>query len=424
MKTIILLFFILFYSFSYTQIRDSVKVLETNKVKVPIDTTKIIVELRELNAVDMLKNYDTIFTTELISINKKLIDSLLKPYYIISIDSYSKDTIFKPRYRMKINEFTNDTSYIVKPKVENYIRTKLDYGIDTLKIPEQVNQIKINKIVHVVDPEWWKNENSIAFDFNEVAFKNWNAGGENAISGLLKINFDRKYENQNILWENEIRIRYGLNKQEDRELRKTDDEIRINSTFGYKKEIDSKWYYSMKFNFNTQFTDGYKYPDTENPISRFFAPAYLFFGAGTQYILKPKYFIVYLSPLTFKSTFVHDKNLSAEGAFGIEKGKKSRIQFGTLIQSSWETEIFKNVAMVNKLSLYTDYFNNFGNIDVDWRLNFKFKINKLFEANIGTHLIYDDDIKYKEVNEEGEIEIFGARVQFMQQLGIGILYSF
>ncbi len=423
MRTFIFLFFIFISTFSYAQIKDSAKVLETSKAKIHIDTTQIIMDFKGYNNIDILMN-NKIYRAELISINKKLLDSLLKPYYIVSVDSYSKDTLFTPRYRMKINEFTNDTSYVVKPKAKIFIGTKLDYKMDIFTIPEQVNQIKMNKIVRVVDPEWWKNENSIAFDFNQVAFKNWNAGGVNSIAGLLKVNFTRTYENQNILWENEIRMRYGLNKQEDRELRKTDDEIRLNSTFGYKRNINSKWYYSMKFNFNTQFTDGYKYPDTENPISRFFAPAYLFFGAGTQYILKPKDLTVYLSPLTFKSTFVYDDKLSEEGAFGLEKGKNARIEFGTLIQGRWETEIFKNVAMLNQLSLYTDYFNNFGNIDVDWRLDFKFKINKLFEANIGTHLIYDDDIKYKEVNEDGEIEIFEARVQFMQKLGIGILYSF
>ncbi len=423
MKTIFIIFFILISSFSYAQIRDSAKVLETSKAIIHIDTSQIILNSKGFDNIDILMN-NKVFRVELISINKKLLDSLLKPYYIVSVDSYGKDTLFTPRYRMKINEFTNDTSYVVKPKAKNFIGTKLDYKIEIFNIPEQVNQIKMNKIVRVVDPEWWKNENSIAFDFNQVAFKNWNAGGVNSIAGLLKVNFTRTYENKNILWENEIRMHYGLNKQEDRELRKTDDEIRLNSTFGYKRDVSSKWYYSMKFNFNTQFTDGYKYPDTENPISRFFAPAYLFFGAGAQYILKPKDLTIYLSPLTFKSTFVYDDKLSEEGAFGVENGKNTRIEFGALIQGRWESEIFKNVAMLNQLSLYTDYFNNFGNIDVDWRLDFKFKINKFFEANIGMHLLFDDDIKYKEVNEDGEIEIFEARIQFMQKLGVGILYSF
>jgi len=81
--------------------------------------------------------------------------------------------------------------------------------------------------------------------------------------------------------------------------------------------------------------------------------------------------------------------------------------------------------MTNQLSLYTDYLNNFGNIDVDWILKFQFKINDFLQANFRTHLIYDNDIKFKEdTNGDGELETLGPRVQFKQQLGIGILYSF
>ncbi len=275
------------------------------------------------------------------------------------------------------------------------------------------------------EPDWWINKNSIGLDLNEVAFLNWSAGGSNSVSGLLKIYFARSYEKIYTLWNNEISARYGLNEQQDKGLIKTDDEIKINSTFGYRKDTISNWYYSVKFNFRTQFTDGFKYPNTDDPISRFFAPAYLYFGAGSEYNLRSKVFSVYISPITLKSTFVFDESLSDEGAFGVEPGKKSRHELGALVTSKWDTEIFKNVAMSNRLGLYTDYLNDFGNIDVDWTIKFKFHINNLLEANLRTQVIYDNDIKHKEdTNSDGELETVGARVQVKQQLGIGVLYKF
>ncbi len=102
----------------------------------------------------------------------------------------------------------------------------------------------------------------------------------------------------------------------------------------------------------------------------------------------------------------------------------ARHELGILIRAKWDKELLTNMAMTNELELYTDYLNNFGNVDVDWVLTFRFKINKLLEANFRTHLIYDDDIKIKETNESGDVETLGARVQLKQQLGIGILYSF
>jgi hypothetical protein len=64
-------------------------------------------------------------------------------------------------------------------------------------------------------------------------------------------------------------VRYGLNKQDGIELRKTD-VLQFNSALGYRKDTLSNWYHTAKFNFNTQFTDGYAYPNTE--VSKRFAP--------------------------------------------------------------------------------------------------------------------------------------------------------
>jgi len=358
-------------------------------------------------------------------INKSLLDSLLKPYYIVNVDSVTQEIIYTPKLRSYVNLFTQDTSYIPLPKPKSPILISNLFGIDTL-INLSIVKPKDSIIdQQVLDIAWWENKNSIAFDLHEVAFVNWTSGGENSISGLLKIYFSRSFQKEYTLWKTEVYARYGLNKQQERELRKTDDEIRINSTYGYRHKENSNWYHTAKLNFRTQFTKGYKYPNIDDPISMFFAPAYLFVGVGAQYNIEKKHFFVYLSPATFKSTFVMDETLSNEGAYGVDPGKKIRREFGASIQSHWDTEIFKNVAMINRLGLYTDYFNNFGNIDVDWDLIFKFKISDYFEANLGVHLIYDDDIKFGEdTNGDGEIDTYGARVQLKQEFGVGVLYKF
>jgi hypothetical protein len=74
----------------------------------------------------------------------------------------------------------------------------------------------------------------------------------------------------------------------------------FSSTFGYRKDTLSNWYYTAKFNFNTQFTNGYAYPNTEKSISKPFAPAYVFIGLGAEYASKKKDELLYLSPLPLK----------------------------------------------------------------------------------------------------------------------------
>ena len=279
----------------------------------------------------------------------------------------------------------------------------------------------------------WQSKNTIGLDLNEIAFVNWNAGGVSAISGLLKGNFLRIHTLEKSEWVNELIVRYGITKQDGLAIQKSDDEFRFNSTYGYRKDTLTNWYHSAKFNFNTQFANGYKYPDTSSPISKPFAPAYTFLGYGANYFDKVKKFDLYISPLTFKNTLVLDQTLANKGAFGVNKaiydaegnlvskGKKSRTEFGFLITNHYKKEVWKNITMENRLSLYSDYINNFGNIDVEWRLQFDLVVNKYVRANIGMHLIYDDDIKTTE-----EINVVkvpkGPKVQLKQVLGVGLVY--
>lgn len=277
-----------------------------------------------------------------------------------------------------------------------------------------------------VPTSFWKKVNQFGLNINEVSFVNWNAGGDNSVSALASFNFSRNYKFRYLNWNNQVQLRYGLNAQEGRKLRKTDDQLRLSTTISFRKDTITSWYYSVKANFNTQFSNGFKYPDRENPISRFMSPGYLFVGMGTSYIPPNDKFNLYISPATMKSTFVMDETLSNQGAFGVDEGENVFLELGFLITNTWEKEIVKNVLMNHRLNLYTDYIRSFGNIDVDWEMNFNLKVNEFINANIGTHIIFDDDIKFDEVvADDGTIVDPGiARIQFKQLLGVGILYTF
>ena len=287
-------------------------------------------------------------------------------------------------------------------------------------------------------PSFWEKINRIGFNLNEVAFVNWNAGGVNSVTGVMNIRFRRNYKFQYIQWDNELEMKYGINAQDDREARKTDDAIRLSSAFSYRNDTITPWYYSAKGKFNTQFTDGFNYPDTDTPISRFMAPGYIFLGGGASYIPEGKKFNLYLSPASFKTTFVLDQRLANNGAFGvkrailddegnvIQEGEKTFSEFGILVTNNWEKEVFKNVVMNHRLSLYTDYIRSFGNIDIDWQLDFEFKVNDFIQAELGVHIIYDDDIRFDQVIADNGVVIDDGepRIQLRQFLGLGLVYNF
>ncbi|UKM63493.1 DUF3078 domain-containing protein [Flavobacteriaceae bacterium GSB9] len=302
----------------------------------------------------------------------------------------------------------------------------------------QPDSLFIKKVEEKYTGPKWVQENKATFDLSEVAFVNWNSGGTNSISGLLGFLSSANYSDKFFAWRNEARIQYGVNKQEAKEFRKTDDLFEINSNLGYRPNTKSNWFYSARLNFRTQVTNGYKYPNTDEPISTLMAPGYLFFGGGTEYGKEIEKVSLYFSPLTLKATFVLDENLANQGAFGVTPavlddegnvvvpGERVRKEVGILLTNSYEMEVVENINLKNQLSLYSDYINNFGNVDIDWRLDFDFKVNQFVHATFGSHLRYDDDIKTKEPSktEEGEFDEAGAKIQWKQFLGIGFAVDF
>ena len=295
--------------------------------------------------------------------------------------------------------------------------------------------LKIQTKTHYLPLSYWSKKNTVGFDISEVAFVNWNAGGTSSISGLLKGKFIRDYTQINYKWSNELIFRYGMNKQDGKDLKKTDDALQFNSTFGYRKDSLTNWYHSAKFNFNTQFMNGYAYPNTSKAISKPFAPAYIFMGVGAENINNEKKRIFYISPFTFKTTFVLDQKLADQGAFGVEKatydldgnllthGEKSKMELGFLITNKSKKEVFKNIILENRLSLYSDYINRFGNIDVNCDIQVELVVNQYVKANIGAHIIYDDDIKSK--REVAGIQVTeGPKTRLRQAIGVGLQYVF
>ena len=296
-------------------------------------------------------------------------------------------------------------------------------------------------------PSNWAKKNQLGFDISEIAFVNWSAGGTSSISGLFKGEFNRTYAIGNHKWVNELIVKYGLNKQDGTELRKTDDAFMLNSTYGFRKDTTSNWYYSAKFNFNTQFSNGYNYPNRDIEISKPFAPAYVFLGAGAENSNKKKNRTFYFSPITLKTTLVLDQTLANQGSFGVKKaiyapdpndpnsqilienGQKVKAEFGILLTGYMKSEIYKNIFYENRLSLYTDYLNRFGNVDVDYDTRLDLVVNAYVKANIGIHLVYDDDIKTKKdvvdptTGSTSQVND-GPRAQLRQVLGVGLVYAF
>lgn len=262
------------------------------------------------------------------------------------------------------------------------------------------------------DTTYWNSELSIGFNLNQASFSgNWKAGGVNSFALGSIFSGKANYAKEKLSWDNQVELIYGIVKNDDLGVRKSNDRIFFDSKLGYK--INDKWSYFTSLNFITQFTDGFDYtPDDPLLISRFFAPAFLTSGFGFEY--KPnENFAMRLAPFSPRFTFVTDTELinNVPNNYGVPEGQKLRTEW-----LAFQVFMTYNKKFSDNLTLNSRYqiFANLETLEfrtIDHRLDFTLiaKITRYVDVTFTSINVYDIDM------------VDG--IQFSQALALGILYK-
>ncbi|TVR78659.1 MAG: DUF3078 domain-containing protein [Chitinophagaceae bacterium] len=272
------------------------------------------------------------------------------------------------------------------------------------------------------DTTYWETSGFVNINFNQVSYSQWAGGGDNSLSLTGIANFKAEYRRERIEWKNFLELSYGILRT-DQDLRKNEDRIHVISQLGY--DINDKFSYNLLFDFKTQFTKGFNYPNDSVAISDFMSPASVLLALGILYEPAP-FFSVSLSPAAGKATLVLNDDID-ETIYGLDEGENVRYEFGASLVATFDADIFENVNLRSRLELFNNYTNpvveNRGNIDVNWESRLNMKINSFLTASILAHLLYDHDIDVPKVDDDGN-DYMGKGLQFKQSLGIGLSFSF
>lgn len=274
------------------------------------------------------------------------------------------------------------------------------------------------------DTSYWKSKTVAQLLFSENYYKDWNAGGDNLVSLLMKLDWKATYNKDNLNWDNNLKSELGMNIQEDKGLRKTSDLLEFNSNFSHK--TSEKWFTSTQLRFTTQFARGYDYhsddtSDDDELKSAFLSPGKIFVGVGTKYVQSEDFYI-YMSPFTENTTIILNDSLALKG--DINKNKQNFYhKIGPWVDVYWKYKFYTKFYVINKLSLYTDYFRDFGRIDYfDWQLDLFMPLGKYLVVSFGFQSKYEKDILFDvEGSTTGEKE---TRLQVRQVFGVGFKYEF
>ena len=252
----------------------------------------------------------------------------------------------------------------------------------------------------------WKIHGRFTFIFNQSSFANWASGGENTIAGDLNINYDFNYKKKLINWDTRILTGYGLSYVSEKGYRKTNDRLEINSLFGIRSR-EKNWFFSNFINFKTQYARGYNYSESSNElVSAFFSPAYLSLGPGVLW-KKSDNLNLNIAPASARFTFVDD---DFSGKFGVEEGENVAFSLGFNLSGYYKLSIMDNIEMENIITIYSDYLNKPKNIDIEYQVNIRFKVNKFVKMHLTAHTILDDNAS--------------GNAQFRELFGLGLNYSF
>jgi hypothetical protein len=325
----------------------------------------------------------------------------------------------------------------------NTVGLYLEHGVDIwrpgrqgnvsearINVEPQDNTTLINIGKIITKSQFWRFRTEASFALNQGMVTNWVKGGENSISTALDITWFADYSNKQMLLSsgNFARIKYGLIKSGNNGIKKNIDLLETNSKVNHK--AFGKFDFSGIMLFKTQVSKGYSYPNDSVPVSKFINPAVLTIGFGLDY--KPnKQTSINLSPLSYKATFVPDTVSIDQTKYGVAPDRRSKHEPGASFMITNEMRPVKNMVIINRLQLFTNYINNPLNIDVDWEMIFQANLNWFTDVRLNTHLMFDDDTrtlvfdrdKNPVMGNDG-IQKKSARIQFKELLGLSFIFRF
>lgn len=277
-------------------------------------------------------------------------------------------------------------------------------------------------------------------NINQLALSNWAAGGENSWAGKAFAHFSLIYHKRRFEQKFIGSFAFGISRFANKRLEKQDDKIDL--TYSLTLDSKTRWSISTVATFNTQFANGYKYPNDSTVISTFFAPAYLTLSAGYTYKTKNERFQIFLSPLAGKVTFVMDQDLADQGAFGVKKGhydennqwvpgENIMAAVGVNAIINYKQPISKNISYITMLNTFYNYTEKRDDkrfkLDFNWENTLNFVISKHLTTTLFVNLKYDHNTTFPVYETLEGIETMVdniPKLQIKESLGIAFVHNF
>ncbi len=267
-----------------------------------------------------------------------------------------------------------------------------------------VDKVKIRR-------RFWTRSGDHALQFSQTYFSpNWHRGGTDNFNIINSHTLRFNYRKNKVRFNNTIEMRLALITAPDDTLRSyriSDDVLRYNADFGI-DAFGKHWSYSTNIDARTQFFNNH--PSNSSVVqSAFLAPLYVSGGIGLRYNLdkasqKVRHRRIRLSfsfdPASMSYRYVGNEKVDVK-RYGIEEGKKSKIDIGSTITGNLIYDFNRYIDLNSKFRYFTSYHK----VEAELENTLNMSLTNAFSTRLFLHLRFDDKVppdpkfKYLQITE-------------------------
>ncbi|GAA5222181.1 DUF3078 domain-containing protein [Membranihabitans marinus] len=282
------------------------------------------------------------------------------------------------------------------------------------------------------EEKFWSYSNQATLYLSQIAYSEyWKGSGYNNITLGGDLGWKAIYKKDKSNFTFASSLQYGLMKRDKQDWVKNRDKLELNGNYGYK--FSDKMFLSAIGNMRTFMTKTYKINADGmrgNFLGSFASPLTIDIGTGLNIKSlagsdSKNTFDIYYTPINSKITITRDSTSAAQYLPEKFREDRYRVELGSLVKFVMSFTIMKNVTLQSKADFFTNHLSNFGNFDVNIESKLKMKVNSKLSVDILGNLVYDEDIKFDILDEEGSpTGRSGPRVQLSESINLGLTHSF
>ncbi|WP_103028967.1 DUF3078 domain-containing protein [Salinibacter altiplanensis] len=261
----------------------------------------------------------------------------------------------------------------------------------------------------------WDSELTGKISVSQAAYRNWQEGGVNSLSFTTSL--DGATEQEGDRWAQAYSAQFALGyiNQEDQEVRKSEDRIRLQANLQYQGEgFFDKFSPTLAGDLRTQFATGFDYSDNPYPdddplseeeppvqTSSFFAPGILTQSLGLTYTP--------VDPLALRLGIASKQTVVAEPDFrvlyGVDPDDPARIEAGGQFAARYDQQLSESIRYRSQLDVFFAVNQLENPPDAVWENVINLEVNDWLSTDLEFVALFDEDtsgaIQAKEVISVG-----------------------